>query len=194
MFDIRAIRENPEVFDAAMKRRGLAAQSSDILAMDEERRAVQTELQELQQRRNEASKQIGEVKKAGGDAQEAMDAVAAIKGEMGDLEGRERTLANSLSQRLASLPNVMADDVPDGDDEDDNVEIRKWGEIKHASGPDHAEIGEALGMMDFETAAKMSGARFTVLSGGLARLERAIAQFLLDTHTADHGYTEVSTP
>ena len=194
MFDIRAIRENPEDFDAAMKRRGLEAQSPSILQLDEERRAVQTELQELQAKRNEESKKIGEIKKAGGDAQEAMDAVAAMKTQMGELEERERTLGESLNQRMAGLPNILADDVPDGADEDENVELHQWGEVKVESGPDHAEIGEALGQMDFETAAKMSGSRFTLLSGGLARLERALGMFFLDTHTQDHGYTECSPP
>ena len=194
MHDIKFIRENPEDFDAAMARRGLAAQSENILKLDEERRAIQTRLQELQAKRNEESQKIGEIKKSGGDAQEQMDAVAAMKTEMGELTDRERTLNNSLSQHLAGLPNIMADDVPDGADEDENVEVRTWGEVKVKSGPDHAEIGEALGQMDFETAAKMSGSRFTLLSGGLARLERAIAQFFLDTHTQEHGYTECSVP
>ncbi len=199
MFDIRAIRENPQDFDAAMKRRGFDTQSPAILDMDEQLRGVQTALQELQAKRNEESKKIGEIKKSGGDASEQMDAVAALKTEMGELEERERTLVNSLSQHLASLPNAMADDVPDGADEDANVEVRKWGEIKVRSGPDHVEIGEGLGMMDFETAAKMSGARFTVLTGGLARLERALGMFFLDTHTSEAteksgGYTEVSPP
>ena len=194
MFDIRAIRENPEYFDKGWARRGLSAQTGSILKMDEERRGVQTQLQELQAKRNEESKKIGEIKKAGGDAQGAMDAVAALKNEMGELEERERTLYESISQHMAALPNIMADDVPDGADEDENVELRTWGEIKHKSGPDHVEIGEALGMMDFETAAKMSGARFTLLTGGIARLERALAQFFLDTHTAEHGFMEVSPP
>lgn len=194
MFDIRGIRENPEDFDAAMKRRGLEAQTPSILRLDEERRGLQTELQELQAKRNAESQKIGEIKKSGGDAQEAMDSVAAIKTQMGELEEREKTLANSLNQHLAGLPNVMAADVPDGADEDQNVELHKCGEIKRESGPEHYEIGEALGMMDFETAAKMSGSRFTILSGPLARMERALAQFFLDTHTAEHGYTEVSPP
>lgn len=194
MHDIKYIRENADDFDAAMKRRGKAAQSEALLKLDEERRAVQTELQELQAKRNEESKKIGEIKKSGGDAQEAMDAVARMKDQMGELEERERTVANSLNQHLAGLPNIMADDVPDGEDESENVEVRKWGDIKFESGPDHGEIGEKLGFMDFETAAKMSGSRFTLLSGPLARLERAIAQFFLDTHTSEHGYTECSPP
>ena len=194
MHDIKYIRENAGDFDQAMARRGLDAQSAAILKLDEERRGIQTELQELQQKRNEDSKKIGEIKKAGGDAQEAMDAVAKIKDEMAGLEERERTLAESLNQHLAGLPNIMADDVPDGADESENKEVRTWGEIKVKSGPDHAEIGEKLGMMDFETAAKMSGSRFTLLSGGVARLERALIQFMLDEHTQNHGYVETSVP
>lgn len=194
MHDIRYIRENPEAFDAAMMRRGKAPQSAGLLDMDSKRRYVQTKLQELQQKRNEESQKIGEIKKSGGDAQAQMDAVAALKVEMGQLEEQDRTLTNSLSQHLAGLPNILGDDVPDGADEAENVEVRKWGEIKVQSGPDHGEIGETLGQMDFETAAKMSGARFTLLNGGLARLERAIAQFFLDTHTTEHGYTECSVP
>ena len=194
MFDIRAIRKEPDFFDKGWARRGLDAQTPAILKLDEDRRSVQTSLQELQAKRNEESKKIGQIKKEGGDAQAQMDAVAAIKDQMGDLEDKERLLAEELKDLLSGLPNIMSDDVPDGADEDDNKEIHKWGEIKSLKGPDHAEIGEALGMMDFETATKMSGSRFTLLSGGLARLERALAQFFLDTHTQDHGYTEVSPP
>lgn len=194
MFDLKAIRENPENFDAGWARRGLEAQTPSILSLDEERRAIQTELQELQQERNKKSKAIGEIKKSGGDAQQAMDEVSAIKNKIAEKEERERTLAESLNQHLASLPNIMEQSVPDGADETDNKEIRKVGDIKVEKGPDHAEIGEMLGMMDFEAAAKMSGARFTLLSGPLARLERALAQFFLDTHTQDHDYIEVSPP
>ncbi len=194
MHDIKYIRDNAADFDAAMARRGLGAQSGAILKMDEERRALQTQLQEVQAQRNEKSQKIGEIKKSGGDAQAIMDEVAALKSQMAALEERERTLAESLNQHLAGLPNILADDVPDGADESGNVEVSVWGDIKVAKGPDHAEIGEALGMMDFETAAKMSGARFTLLSGGLARLERALAQFMLDVHTSEHGYTECSPP
>lgn len=195
MFDIRAIRENPEEFDKGWARRGLEPQTPSILKLDEERREVQTALQELQAKRNEESKKIGEIKKSGGDASAQMEAVARLKNEMAELEQREATLANSLNQHLASIPNILFDDVPDGADENDNVEVRTFGEPRKDHTVEHFDIGEALGLMDFETAAKMSGARFTLLSGGLARLERALAQFFLDTHTgADHGYTEVSPP
>lgn len=198
MHDIKFIRETPDAFDAAMARRGLDGQSGAILKLDEERRALQTALQELQAERNAKSKEIGKIKSQGGDAQEVMDAVAAMKTRMGELEERERTLYQSLSQHLAGLPNIMQDDVPDGADEAENVEVRLYGEPKAPNGsnkaPEHFEIGENLGMMDFETAAKMSGSRFTLLSGGLARLERALAQFFLDTHTQDNGYVECSPP
>ena len=195
MHDIRYIRENAQEFDAAMKLRGYSeSQSVLILKLDEKRRALQTELQELQSERNAKSKEIGKVKSQGGDAQEIMDAVAAMKTRMGELEEEERTVADSLNQHLAGLPNIMAGDVPEGADEDDNEELHKWGEIKSKSGPEHWEIGEKLGLMDFETAAKLSGSRFVLLSGGLARMERALAQFFLDTHSGEHGYVETSPP
>ena len=194
MFDIKAIRDNPEAFDKGWAKRGLTPQTSSILKLDEERRAVQTELQASQTKRNEESQKIGEIKKAGGDAKEQMEKVALMKDIMAAMEERERTLSESLNQHLAGLPNIMADDVPAGTGEAGNVEVRKVGEIKVQNSPDHAEIGAKLGMMDFETAAKMSGSRFVLLSGGLARLERALAQFMLDTHTQEHGYTECSPP
>lgn len=196
MHDIKAIRQDPAAFDKAMARRKLPQQSTALLKLDEERRSVQTELQSLQSERNEKSKQIGAIKGKGGDASALMDEVNALKNRMTELEERDRTLAEALNQHLASLPNVQALDIPDGDDEDHNVEVRKVGEPKRQNEkiPDHSEIGEKLGMMDFETAAKMSGSRFVLMHSGLARLERALAQFMLDTHTTEHGYTEVSPP
>lgn len=195
MFDLRAIRERPEDFRKGWERRKIEGDPvGDILKLDEARRSVQTKLQELQATRNAESAKIGKIKKEGGDAQPIMDAVAKMKGEMAELEEKERVLSEEMNQLLSRLPNMLGDDVPEGKDENDNEEVRKWGTIKVQKGPDHAEIGEKLGLMDFETAAKMSGSRFTLLSGGLARLERAIAQFFLDTHTGEHGYTEVSPP
>ena len=194
MHDIKYIRQNPDAFDAAMKRRGLEPQSPSIMALDGARRDVQTSLQELQAKRNEESKKIGEIKKSGGDASAQMQSVAAMKDEMAAMEEKERGLAEDLQNLLAGLPNIMAPDVPDGADESENKELHKWGDVNVPKGPEHAEIGENLGLMDFETAAKMSGARFTMLYGGLARMERAIAQFFLDTHTGEHGYREVSPP
>jgi seryl-tRNA synthetase len=195
MHDIKYIRENPEKFDKAMARRKLPKQTPDILKLDEERRKVQTELQKLQSERNEKSQKIGEIKKAKGDAQDLMDEVAGLKERMGDLTLEEQQIAEELNELLSTLPNILADDVPDGADEKSNVEVRKQGEPKRVNDvKDHADIGEKLGMMDFETAAKLSGSRFVILEKGLARLERALAQFFLDTHTQEHGYTEVSAP
>lgn len=195
-FDFRAFRQEPNLFKTGWQRRGLNGEETvnKILEMDEARRGVQTKLQELQATRNAESAKIGAIKKSGGDAQPIMDAVAKIKGEIAALEEQERTLSEDLNGILSRLPNLLGDDVPDGGGETDNKEVRKWGAIKVQKGPDHGVIGEALGLMDFETAAKMSGSRFTLLSGGLARLERALAQFFLDTHTGEHGYTEVSPP
>ncbi len=194
MHDIKAIRENPEAFDAAMKRRKLEPQSPAILKLDEELRAVKTRLQELQAARNAESAKIGEIKKKGGGAAEVMAKVTAMKTEMGELEVSEGTLAESLNQHLAGLPNILSAETPDGADENGNIEVHKWGAPRAEKTPEHYEIGEKLGMLDAETAAKMSGSRFTILSGGLARLERALAQFFLDTHTQEHGYLEVSPP
>lgn len=196
MHDIAAIRKDPAAFDKNWARRGLSAQTPAILKLDEERRAAQTEMQTLQQRRNEVSKDVGDIKKKGGDASAQMAEVASLKARMEDLETLEATKAEALTQHLSALPNLLDDDVPAGKGEDDNVEVRKHGEPKKLNSivPDHVAIGEALGMMDFETAAKMSGSRFVIMHSGLARLERAIAQFMLDTHTIEHGYTEVSPP
>ncbi len=195
MHDIKAIRQDPAAFDKAMARRKLLPQSPALLKLDEERRAVQTELQELQNTRNTKSKEIGAIKGKGGDATALMDEVNALKNRMTELEQREATLAESLNQHLAGLPNVQALDIPDGDGEEQNVEVRKHGEPKRInSAKEHDEIGQDLGMMDFETAAKISGSRFVIMQAGLARLERALAQFMLDTHTSEHGYTEVSPP
>ncbi len=195
MHDLRAIREEPDVYDRNWARRGLAPQSAAILRMDEERRALQTELQTLQQQRNEKSKEIGIIKAKKGDAQAVMDEVARLKDRMTALEEKERTAAEALNQHLASLPNLLADDVPAGKDETANKEVRKVGEPpRKNSATDHADIGAKLGMMDFDTAAKMSGSRFVLMHSGLARLDRALGQFMLDLHTQEHGYTEVSPP
>lgn len=195
MHDLKAIRETPEAFDANWARRGLPPRTPEILRLDSERRAVQTRLQEVQQRRNDASKDIGKIKAAKGDASALMDEVAKLKDEMARLEAQEADLAAALNDLLAGLPNLLADDTPDGADESHNTEVRKVGEPpRRNDAPDHVAIGEKIGLMDFEAAAKMSGARFTLLRGGLARLERALAQFMLDTHTGEHGYTEISPP
>ncbi|MEQ8248816.1 MAG: serine--tRNA ligase [Alphaproteobacteria bacterium] len=198
MHDIRFIRDHPADFDAGMKRRGLEPQAAAILALDEQRRAVQTALQDAQKMRNDASKSIGKAK-GQGDAAEAerlMAEVAAIKTQIQQDESRERDLGDELSALLAGLPNIPAGDVPDGLSEDDNVEVRQWGQRPSFdfAPKDHVDLGEALGLMDFDAAARMSGARFVVLKGALARLERALGQFMLDLQTGENGYTEVSPP
>ncbi|WP_299442876.1 serine--tRNA ligase [uncultured Rhodospira sp.] len=195
MHDIKWIRDNPEAFDQGLTRRGLAPLSAELLALDETRRTSQADLNALQARRNEASKSIGKVKKEGGDAQALMDEVAAIKARMADIEAENARIDTDLRDRLAALPNTPDADVPDGPDEDHNVEIRRWGEPRafEFEPREHFDIGAPLGM-DFETAARQSGARFVILKGPMARLERALAQFMLDLHTSEHGYTEVNTP
>lgn len=195
MFDIKQIRQNPEAFDANWARRGVDPQTPQILELDERRRVLQSEFQELQAQRNTKSKEIGKIKSQGGDADDLMRDVAQIKDKITALEEKEKEIADELNTLLLSLPNQIQDDVPLGDDENDNQELRRVGEpktIENAS--DHVTIGEELGLMDFETAAKLSGSRFVMLKGHLARLERALAQFMLDMHVNEHGYTEISTP
>jgi len=196
MHDIRFIRDHSDDFDQALARRGLAPMASTILDVDSKRREVQTTLQELQQKRNETSRQIGEIKKAGGDAEAIMAEVAAIKDQMGQLEEDEKALGEALDAHLLGLPNMLDAAVPQGADESDNVEVRTHGEatLPSFTARDHVELGEALGMMDFAAGAKLSGSRFVVLKSGLARLERALAAFMLDTHTTEVGYQEVLPP
>lgn len=195
MHDIRFLREQPDVFDLALKRRGIEPKSSEILSLDGERRAAQTEMQELQAKRNDVSKQIGEVKKKGGDVSALMQEVAVMKDRLATLEDMDRLYARRLQEVLSSLPNMPFGDVPDGKDEHDNKELRRFGYPPLIDLPrEHFELGEALGLMDFETAAKLSGARFTILKGALARMERALGDFMLDLHTDEFGYTEISPP
>ena len=198
MFDLKFIRDNPADFDAALARRGEEARSSEVIALDAEFRAVTTEAQAAQARRNEASKLIGRAKGQGNEdeAKALMAEVGALKKRLPELEEQERVLQEKINTLLMSLPNMMYDDVPQGDDEDANVEIRTWGAAKKLDfdAKEHFTLGEDLNMMDFERAAKMSGARFVLLKGKLARLERALGQFMIDLHTEQHGYTEVMTP
>ena len=196
MFDIKWIRENPGAFDSGLKLRGINAASAELIALDASRRAAQTELQELQRQRNEASKAIGAAKSRGEDAAEQMAAVQGLKEAFQNLEQEERGHGEKLKTALAAYPNMPAADVPEGVDEGDNIEIRTWGKKPEIDGmaKQHFELGEALALMDFERAAKISGARFVVLSGALARLERALAGLMLDMHTEEYGYTEVAPP
>ena len=198
MHDIKWIRENADAFDKALGRRGLSKGSPDLLALDEKRRAFIAKLQTMQERRNAVSKEVGEAKKAKDEprAQKLMAEVASIKDEMPKLEAEQQQIEKKLDDLLASIPNLPSADVPDGKDETGNKEYRRHGEKPSiAFKPKlHFEIGEALGLMDFEAASKISGARFVVLKGALARLERALGQLFLDVHTGENGYTEVNPP
>ena len=196
MHDLRYIRENPEAFDAELGRRGAEAASARILEIDAARRAAQTMFQEMQERRNTLSREIGKVKKEGGDADALMAEVQGLKEGISGEETSEREHSVALQAILQELPNIAAADVPDGRNEDDNVEVRAVGEKTQIEGgaKEHFDLGEALGQMDFEAGAKLSGARFVVLRGGLARMERAIANFMLDMHTEEFGYTEIVPP
>jgi seryl-tRNA synthetase len=199
MYDIKWIRENPDAFDRGLKRRGLEPLSKKLLALDEKRRAAITKFEQAQARRNAASKEIGDAKKAKdeGRANKLMAEVNELKVTLPALEEEQKMLGAELDKELAQIPNLPLDDVPDGTDASGNIEHHVVGEKRdYAFKPkQHFELGEALGMMDFELAAKLSGARFVVLQKGLARLERALGQFMLDVHTGkEHGYTEVNPP
>ncbi len=205
MHDVRAIREAPETYIDGWARRGVASSADvvrDILKSDADLRAAQTRLQAAQGRRNDASKLIGaaKAKKDEARASELMAEVEGLKGEIASALEQERTVGQALKDVLAALPNLAAADVPEGEDEAGNVEVKRWGDpaslpAARLNAPkDHATLGEAMGLMDFERAARMSGARFVALKGGLARLERALGQFMLDLQTGEGGYTEVSPP
>ncbi|QWG16250.1 serine--tRNA ligase [Bradyrhizobium sediminis] len=198
MHDIKSIRDNATAFDAALKRRGLRPLSPSLLAIDEKRRAAILKSEQAQARRNSASKEIGEAKKARDEARAAalMAEVAELKTTMPELELAAKEADDELARELAAIPNLPADDVPEGADEHGNVQRHVFGAVRnYAFAPKpHDDLGGALGYMDFEAAAKLSGARFVVLKKGLARLERAIGQFMLDLHTGEHGYTEINPP
>ncbi|MEM8724362.1 MAG: serine--tRNA ligase [Pseudomonadota bacterium] len=197
MHDIRLIRDNPDAFDAVLARRGMEPVAKAILALDEERRKLTTQLQEAQSRRNEVSKAIGQAMGQGDtEKAEALKAeVAELKKTMPDLEERDRKVAEQLKATMLALPNLLDPTVPDGESEQDNVFLREWGEKPNFDfePKEHADIAHDLGM-DFETGAKISGARFTFLRGDIARLHRALGQFMLDTNTQTHGYTECNPP
>lgn len=198
MLDIKWIRENPEALDAALNKRGASAVSSDVLALDEARRQHIAKVQEAQERRNVASKEIGKAmgEKDMATADRLKAEVAELKTFLAEAEEEERRLDKALNDVLSGLPNVPYDSVPVGKDENDNVETRRVGNIRNYGfePKEHFELGEALGLMDFERATRMSGSRFTVLKGALARLERALGQFMLDLHTTEHGYSETMVP
>ncbi|HEY3795309.1 MAG TPA: serine--tRNA ligase [Bradyrhizobium sp.] len=199
MHDIRYIRDNPGAFDRALARRGLAPQARQLIALDEQRRAKILALETAQARRNSASKEIGEAKKNKDEAkaQALLSEVASLKESMPAQEAAEKQTNEKLTKALAEIPNLPLEEVPDGKDEKDNVEHHRFGaKREYTFAPkQHFDLGEALGQMDFETAAKLSGARYVVLKKGLARLERALGQFMLDIHTSEpHNYTEIAPP
>jgi seryl-tRNA synthetase len=198
MHDIRFLRENPEAFDLALTRRGLAPQAQALLTIDAERRRKIAAAEESKAAQNAASKQVGAAKAKGDEAEfERLRAlVAEKKAEMAQLEAEAKEADARLTAELMGLPNMPLEDTPDGADEADNVEFRRWGAPREFDFPpkEHFELGEAMGLMDFETAAKLSGARFVVLSGALIRLHRALAQFMIDRHVDENGLTEVWTP
>ena len=196
MLDVKTVRDHPEAFDAGLAKRGLEPYAAAILDIDTRLRACQTELQDMQARRNQASKDIGAAKSRGADTGPAVAEVAELKGRIQEGEERARTLSAELDTLLSGLPNLPADDVPVGADESANEELRRVGEPPafEFAPKEHFEIGEALGMMDFEAAARMAGARFVVLKGALARIERALGAFMLDLQTTEFGYREVSPP
>src|SRR6202795_2878478 len=198
MHDIKWIRENPQAFDAGRKRGGLEPMSTSLLAIDEKRRAAILKSEQAQARRNAASREIGDAKKAKEDARAAalMAEVAELKITMPQLEADAKAADEELAAALAAIPNLPLNEVPDGVDEHSNVVRHHFGAVRnYAFTPKpHDDLGGALGFMDFEPAAKLSGARFVVLKRGLARLERAIGQFMLDLHTNEHGYAEINPP
>jgi seryl-tRNA synthetase len=202
MHDIRLIRENKAQFVAGLKRRGLEsaqAIADDLEARDRDLRALLTRLQDAQARRNEASRQIGQAKAQKNEtlAQELLAEVAGLKADIQQGEEKEREFKRVLEDALSGIPNLPASDVPEGSDEHGNVEVisRRWGTPPGMNAPrEHFDLGEALGMMDFERATKVSGSRFVYLKSALARLERALGNFMIDLHTTEFGYTEVAPP
>ncbi len=198
MHDIRAIRENPDQFDAAMARRGISGASSEILTLDEARRATILRAETAQADQNKASKEVGAAKAKGDETEfERLRAlVAEKKAEVAAMQAEAKEMDAKLTEMLSALPNIPLDAVPDGADEDDNVEVRKWGHPRNFSFDpvEHFEIEGVKHGMDFETAAKLSGSRFVVLSGGVVRIHRALAQFMIDTHVEENGLTETWTP
>jgi seryl-tRNA synthetase len=198
MYDVKWIRDNADAFDRGLARRGLAPLAAEVLALDDRRKSVIADLEQAQARRNAASKEIGQAKAAKDNARAdaLMAEVAGLKDRIATGEGAERDAVAALDAFLAAIPNMPADDVPDGLDETANVERHRFGQPKAFSFTplQHFDLGEGLGLLDFEAARRMSGARFAVTRGGLARLERALGQFMLDLHTGEHGYTEINAP
>lgn len=195
MIDPRRLRQDIETIAAELKKRGYSLNTARFNELEEQRKALQIEVQELQSERNNTSKKIGQAKAKGEDTSAIMASVADLGKRLGEAEGKLNTISEALEEILLDMPNVPHSSVPVGKDENENVELKKWGEPTQFEfePKDHVDLGDPLGM-DFEAAAKISGARFVVLKSNMARLHRALAQFMLDTHTAEHGYTEVNVP
>src|SRR5262249_33872206 len=198
MHDIKWIRDNPDAFDRGLARRGLPGEAKRLIEIDERRRAAIQRAEAALARRNAASREIGAAKRSNEEAvaKKLLEEIARLKSDLPKLQEEEKKISSELESALAQIPNLPLDDVPDGTDPTDNVERHRFGAKPDHSFPpkQHFELGEALAQMDFQAAAKLSGARFVVLKGGLARLERALGQFMLDLHTNEHGYTEVAPP
>ncbi len=196
MLDPKLIRADIEKVAQQLARRGFALDVAAITALEEERKSAQVETQQLQNRKNESAKAIGQAKAKGEDIQPLLDAVANLGEQLKAAETRLDEIQVKLNDILLGVPNILSDDVPDGKDENDNVEVRSWGEPGKFDfqAKDHVDLGDSLNLLSFDTATKIAGSRFSVMSGGVARLHRALAQFMLDTHTQKHGYTEVYVP
>lgn len=196
MLDIKWVRENPILLDKALESRGLKPMANCLVALDEERRSLLQDVQDMQTKRNHLAKEIGEIKNKGGDIDPLKHQAAELRDQLPLKEDKLKQLTEQLNHALSLTPNIPAEDVPIGTNEQDNLEVRLWGEKPcfDFKPKQHFELGEALGLMSFEEAAKMSGARFVLLKGALSRLERALSAFMLDVHTQDYGYMEVSPP
>ena len=196
MFDIKWIRENPDAFDEGLRRRGEVPAAASLVELDRKRREAETRAQEIKARRNKLSKEIGAAKAKGEEPADLLDEVSKSKGEEAVAETEARGAAAALRESLSAIPNLPDADVPEGPDETANKEVRQWGEAPKFDfeAKQHFDLGEALGLMDFERAAHLSGSRFVVLTGALALMERALASFMLDMHTTEFGYTEVNPP
>ena len=196
MHDIKWIRDNPDAFDAGMTARKVDITAQRLIDIDADRRRLMTDHQEMLARRKSISGEIGKLRQSGGNSDDLMAEMGSLKDRIKEAEDGQAGLNEQLDLLLSSLPNVIDAEVPIGESEDDNVEVRKWGTPGSFDFEpvEHFAIGEKLGMMDFETATKLSGSRFVILRGGLAKLERALGQFMLDLHTNEHGYEETITP
>ncbi|HTU53129.1 MAG TPA: serine--tRNA ligase, partial [Acetobacteraceae bacterium] len=196
MHDIRAVRADPATFDAALARRGLPPEAASLLALDAERRAALTRLQALQAERNAYARQVGEARRKGEDSAALEASAVTLRGQIEALEAKAEKRGEEIRTLLSTLPNVLDADVPEGPDERFNVVLAQHGTPRDPgfAPRQHFELGEALGMMDFAQAAKLAGSRFVVLRGAVARLERALGQFMIDLHTREHGYEETAVP